>query len=192
MVEKKENTAFRQKQIAVAAAELITGYGSNHVTIKQLAAHINLSEAAIYRHFKSKSDIFRFLLKHIEITLLTELYMNNLNKKVNSFDLDTAIDRHISSIERNRGMSFHVIAEIISMGDTTLNHDSLEIINNYIACMAQIFRKGNIKDADIAATVFFTIVQGMVNLWILSEYTFNLKRRFNKVWVPLKRSLSPI
>ena len=73
MVEKRENTGFRQKQIAVAAAELIVKYGSEHVTIKRLALQTNLSEAAIYRHFKSKTEILRFLLRHVESTLLADL-----------------------------------------------------------------------------------------------------------------------
>ena len=182
MVEKRENTGFRQKQIAVAAAELIVKYGSEHVTIKRLALQTNLSEAAIYRHFKSKTEILRFLLRHVESTLLADLDQGCLRDSVTSLGLTELIEHHISTIEKSHGVAFQVIAEIISMGDATLNRETLAIINSYIESLTQLFQRGNVRDADNMALVFFTLIQGLVNLWALSGYAFSLKLKFFQVW----------
>ena len=66
MVTKRENTEVRQQQIIDAAGSLIFKYGSEHLTVKRIAAEVGISEAAIYRHFKSKKSILSFLLSHIE------------------------------------------------------------------------------------------------------------------------------
>ena len=46
MVILREKTGFRQKQIAAAAAKLIVKLDGEHVTIKNMALEIGLSEAA--------------------------------------------------------------------------------------------------------------------------------------------------
>lgn len=182
MVEKRENTGFRQKQIAVAAAELTVKYGSEHVTIKQLAKQTNLSEAAIYRHFKSKTDIFRFLLKHVESTLLADLNQSYEQSTDMPIGLTELIEHHITAIEKSHGVAFQLFAEIISMGNADLNNATLAIINSYIESLSQIFQRGNVRNAGNKAVIFFTLIQGLVNLWALSGYAFSLKLKFFQVW----------
>ncbi len=52
----------RQKEIVEAALELITTKGIQGVTIKNLAKKIGITEPAIYRHFKSKTEILLSIL----------------------------------------------------------------------------------------------------------------------------------
>jgi AcrR family transcriptional regulator len=196
MVEKRKNTVFRQNQIVVAAAELIVRYGSEHLTIKRLARRTKLSEAAIYRHFSSKKDIFHFLLRHVEITLLTDFKIGNSRNAGGPSAIDSLIERHISSIEKSRGVEFQVIAEIISMGDASLNRETFRIINSYIAGLEDIFhRRIKLKysngklETEGQALAFFTLLQGLVNMWALSGYAFDLKRRFYQVWSVYKYAL---
>jgi TetR/AcrR family transcriptional regulator, fatty acid metabolism regulator protein len=54
----------RQIEIMEAASLRIDQYGIQELTIKNLAADIGLSEAALYRHFKSKNDIMLGLLSY--------------------------------------------------------------------------------------------------------------------------------
>ena len=69
----RKETSIRQKEIAAAARKLIVKYGSENVTIKKMALEIGVSEAAIYRHFKSKRDILSFLIKDIGQTLFDDI-----------------------------------------------------------------------------------------------------------------------
>jgi AcrR family transcriptional regulator len=54
----------RQIEIMEAATQRIDKYGIQELTIKNLAADINLSEAALYRHFKGKNEIMLGLLTY--------------------------------------------------------------------------------------------------------------------------------
>ena len=61
---KNNKFSERQIEIIVAATKRIDEHGIQDLTIKTLAADLNLSEAALYRHFKSKNEILLGLLTH--------------------------------------------------------------------------------------------------------------------------------
>lgn len=189
MVIKRRKTGFRQKQIAAAAAKLIVKLGGEHVTIKNLAMEIGLSEAAIYRHFPNKSAIYHFLIGHAERILCADLSPVEDNELVESSGLDLLIKRHVANVAKRRGIFFQVFTEIVSMGDKQLNQEALHAINNYITYVSTIFKQHTTseyfrKDSDPAcsAFIFFSLLQCMVNFWTLSRYSFDLKRRFENVW----------
>lgn len=60
----KNNFTERQKEIMEAATRRIDEFGIQELTIKNLASDIQLSEAALYRHFKSKNEILLGLLTY--------------------------------------------------------------------------------------------------------------------------------
>ena len=61
-----KNNKFSERQIEIieAATKRIDEHGIQDLTIKTLAADLNLSEAALYRHFKSKNEILLGLLTY--------------------------------------------------------------------------------------------------------------------------------
>jgi len=61
---KNNKFSERQIEIIVAATKRIDEHGIQDLTIKTLAADLNLSEAALYRHFKSKNEILLGLLTY--------------------------------------------------------------------------------------------------------------------------------
>ena len=59
---KIEGYTDRQVEIIEAATRRIDQYGIQNLTIKNLASDINVTEPALYRHFKRKDDILLILL----------------------------------------------------------------------------------------------------------------------------------
>jgi AcrR family transcriptional regulator len=188
MTRKYENTEIRQKQIADAAASIIVKYGSEHVTTKRIADEVGISETAIYRHFKGKNELLSFLIGDVEKTLLSEI---EFDPDI-PFSLDTlekTVKSHINNVVQRKGISFQVIAEIISLGSKKLNLQAYNVIERYINRVKYVFEKGReagvIKDGidlDAAATVFFGMIQGLVNAWALSRYGFDLEEKFSSAW----------
>ncbi len=56
----------RQKEIIDAAIQLISERGIQSLTIKNLASKLNLTEGAIYRHFRSKDEILNGIVKFLD------------------------------------------------------------------------------------------------------------------------------
>jgi AcrR family transcriptional regulator len=185
----RKDTLIRQQEIVSAARKLIVKYGSEHVTIKKMADEIGVSEGAIYRHFKSKRDILSFMVDDIEQTMIGDIEKHCSDKLKSLEVLEKIMIEHISAVEQRRGVGFQVIAEIISLGDKKLNKKVYEVIKKYNSRITDILRDGvkegvirSDLDMDATAQMFFSMTQGLVNLWALSMYSFNLVTEFKSTW----------
>jgi AcrR family transcriptional regulator len=185
----RKDTLIRQKEIVSAARKLIVKYGSEHVTVRRMAQEIGVSEGAIYKHFKSKRDILSFLIEDVENALIGDID-HSVSKEPNILNvLEDIVIYHVSSIEQRKGVTFQVIAEIISLGDKKLNKKIYLVINKYIDRIKELLsdgiKNGAIKpDLDLNATarLFFSLIQGLVSLWALSQYNFNLISEYKSTW----------
>lgn len=190
MATRKKNTEVRQQQIVDAARILIFKYGSEHLTVKRIAAEVGISEAAIYRHFTSKKSILSFLLSHIEEVLLRDISPENAGAEPVSLDtIEKIIRNHFSKIDMRKGISFQVIAEIISLGDRKLNKQASQTIDKYIFRLKELLtegaRDGAVRqdiDLEASATLLFSLIQGVVNIWSLSNSNVNLLEKYTSVW----------
>jgi AcrR family transcriptional regulator len=188
-MQRRKDTLVRRKQIVSAARRLIVKYGSEHVTVRRMANEIGVTEGAIYRHFKSKKDVLLLLIDDIEETLIEDV-KNSDQGEVNSLEVLTKIiNLHMSAIQQRKGIAFQVIAEIISLGDQKLNKKVSEVINKYIdsiqAILARGVKSGIVRsdiDLNAAAKLFFSMTQGLVNIWALHQYDFNLEKEYAPIW----------
>jgi AcrR family transcriptional regulator len=196
MVRKYASTEVRQRQIINAARKVIIKYGSEHVTVKRIAKEVGISETAVYRHFKSKRDVLSLLIDDIENTLLSEIELNSKSSPYTAETLERVIKAHMSHVIQRRGVSFQVIAEIVSLGDKKLNKKVYDIINKYTSrirdILAEGLKAGVIRpdiDLEAAATLLFGVTQGLVNTWALSQYSFNLEKKYASIWHILREAV---
>ena len=190
------STPARQQQIIDAARKLIVKYGSEHLTVRRIAKEVGISEAAIYRHFKSKKEILFFLADHITYGLLEGIDKATTRNDTSLETIDNVLKSHLSAIEQKQGMSFQVIAEIISLGDKKLNKKVSDDIVSYIERLKRLLsdgvKSGLVRediDLDAAATLLFGMIQGLVNIWALSNYKFNLSERYSSLWNVFRESV---
>ncbi len=179
----------RQQQIINAARKLIFKYGSGHLTIRNIAKEVGISEAAIYRHFPSKKSIMSLMADHIADNLLGDIDKARVTANSRLETLDLTMRNHFSAIEQRRGLSFRVIAEIITLGDKQLNKKVAEIIDNYINTLQDLLSQGVTsgeirEDVDLhrAAQLLFGMIQGLVTIWTLNNRSFNLDERYEELW----------
>ena len=59
----------RQTEIIKAAVQIVSINGIQALTTKSLAEYIGISEPALYRHFKNKSEIIRAMLMQFDVDL---------------------------------------------------------------------------------------------------------------------------
>ena len=80
----------RQLEIIEAAGQLVTEDGFAALTTKRLAERMHFTEAALYRHFKSKEEILVTMLHHLA---------ENIDER-----LGRVADEHTDRVERVRAM----------------------------------------------------------------------------------------
>jgi TetR/AcrR family transcriptional regulator, fatty acid metabolism regulator protein len=197
MAQGRKSTRVRKKQIMDAARKLIMRSGSEHVTIKNMAKEVGISDSAIYRHFKSKTEILSFLADHISDGLIHDIKAAR-TVGFNSMNIiDEILRTHLTKIKQKRGLSFLVLAEIISFGDKSLNKKVSDNIGVYVEHLRLVLsdgvRAGVVRqdiNLDAAALLLFGMIQGLVNIWALNAYKFDLVKRYSDLWGLCRRSLS--
>ena len=197
MTQGHKSTHVRKKQIMDAARKLIMRSGSEHVTVRNMAKEVGISEAAIYRHFKSKTEILSFLADSVADGLLHDIDTAGSVGFTSLDIIDEILRTHLSRIEQRRGLSFLVLAEIISFGDKSLNKKVSDNIQIYVDRLKLLLsdgvRAGLISqdvDLEAAALLLFGMIQGLVNIWALSGYKFDLAEKYSELWKVYKRSLT--
>jgi AcrR family transcriptional regulator len=197
LVKKRESKDIRQQQIIVAAKKLIVQYGSEHVTVRKLAKEIGVTEGAIYRHFVSKKQILSFLLEDVETHLTFDIDETSLAGCGPLDYLQKGLLDQLSNTEQKKGISFQIIAEIVSLGDRQLNKQAYTVINNFILRVKHILleaeKHGDVR-ADIKpeniAILLFGMMQGMVTLWYLGQNNINLEQQYRDLWQFIHQSIS--
>lgn len=189
MVRKHETTAIRRSQIVSAARKLIIKHGSEHLTVRRIAKEVGISEAAIYRHFKSKKDILFLLADHVRDNLLGDITQAKTSSRSSLDALDIVLRSHLSAIEERKGISFQVIAEIVSLGDKSLNKRVADAIDEYVSRLGDILAQGvelgelrGDLDSKAASILLFGIIQGLVNIWTLRNYGFDPLAVYERLW----------
>lgn len=186
----RKKTEVRQKQIIEAAQRLIFKHGSEHLTVKRIASEVGISEAAIYRHFKSKKSILVFLVDHIEKVLLSDISREQaLDGTVTLETIEKTVMNHFSAIHARKGMAFQVIAEIVSLGDKSLNKKASLMINTYtsklIGLLEAGIKSGSVRpdiDLEASALLLFSMIQTLVSIWSINNCSFNLIDKFRSLW----------
>jgi AcrR family transcriptional regulator len=194
VVQQHKPTTIRKDQIVAAAKRLIIKRGSENVTVRAIAHEVGLSEGAVYRHFSSKHDILSLLAESIETDLLVDIQTSTANSDSYLEILDNILKGHLSAIRQRRGISFQIIAEIISLGDKKLNRQISKTIGKYIdgikLLLVEGIKSGELrKDIDLNGTalLFFGMVQGLGSIWALSNYEFDLEKNYELSWDSFKK-----
>jgi len=184
----RKSSPLRRKQIIETLRKLILKYGSEHVSVRRIAKEVGISEGAIYKHFKSKKEILSFLVDYIEESLISDIQNCKPGDNVLR-QLENVVRNHLSSLEQRRGISFLVIAEIISLGDKKLNRKIFAVLTQYISRIRELLAKGAKTgeisqeiNLDMAAMMFFGMTQGLVTIWALSDYSFSVEQRYASLW----------
>ena len=194
----RKSKAIRQQEIVEAARKTIIKYGSEKLTVKTIAKEVKITEAAIYRHFKSKREILAFLIDHVTALMLKEIGHPQV-QHVDTLDAFGDLFRnHLSAIEQRQGIVFQVLAEIISLGDKRLNQRVYEKLSKYLEHVKDVLtnagKTGLIRpdiDVEACAILLFGMIQGVVDLWTLSNHRFNLIDQYQALWTIFRQAIQP-
>jgi TetR/AcrR family transcriptional regulator len=125
-------TGERKLQILRVLAEMLQEPKGERITTAALAAKLQVSEAALYRHFASKAQMFEGLIEFIEQTIF------GLINKIQGEEQDPAKQLHsivamlLGFAEKNPGMTRVLIGDALVNEDERLQarinqlHDRLE------------------------------------------------------------------
>lgn len=188
----------RQEEIIIAATKRIDKSGIQELTIKNLAADIGLSEAGLYRHFKSKNDILLGVLNYFIFK------MNNRLNGIMSEEYDSSSAQlqalfvsQLNAFEENPSIISVVFSEGIFQFNKQLTarvSDMMDVMQSKIELIIQNGQENNEFNKLVGVKSTTTIIMGSMRLivlkWKLSGHQSNLIKDGNKVLTGLLKMLS--
>ena len=179
----------RQIEIIEAATHRIDQFGIQELTIKNLAADLNLSEAALYRHFKSKNDILLGLLTYfiVEMEVRIRKIISN-NEKPPSEIIKQIFKSQLDTFAQNPA----IVSVIFSEGIFQFNKELSDKISTMMTVMQNNISTligrglesgtyGKLLGANSITTIIMGSMRMVVLKWKLSGNTSDLTNDGKKI-----------
>lgn len=129
-----------QLRILKAVATLLEN-PSGRITINRVAQEVGVTDAAIYRHYRSKEDIFQALMDYMEANFLTPLNTVQQETTNTARRLETVFHRYMQFFEGHPGLARLFMGH--SAHEATGMAGRVQILNAKLRSqVAQILRYG--------------------------------------------------
>jgi TetR/AcrR family transcriptional regulator len=117
----------RKLQILQTLAQMLETPSAERITTAALAAKLDVSEAALYRHFASKAQMFEGLIGFIEETIFGLINKITSEQQSGLAQLEASLSMLLGFARKNRGMTRVLI------GDALVNeHERLQLRINQL------------------------------------------------------------
>ena len=137
---KRPRPGERRLQILQVLAEMLQNPKGERVTTAALAAKIDVSEAALYRHFASKAQMFEGLISFIEQTVFG--LINQINQKEESglAQARGILQMLLFFAEKNPGMTRVLLGDALLQEDDRLQERITQVLDRVEASLKQALR----------------------------------------------------
>ena len=130
----------RRLQILQTLATMLENPRGDKVTTAALAAKIEVSEAALYRHFASKAQMFEGLIEFIETTLFTLVNKIAADTQDGAAQAQQIVSVLLGFAEKNPGMTRVLIGDALVNEDERLQARINQLYDRIEAALRQALR----------------------------------------------------
>jgi AcrR family transcriptional regulator len=111
---RQQNFLIRKEKI-LAMAETLLLDNNQDITLSELASELDIAKGTIYKHFKSKNQLY------LELIILNEKRLLEISKKYNH-DIKTYVSQYMlyNMLNSNRTILLHVIEERLTNNERKL------------------------------------------------------------------------
>ncbi|MDB5903822.1 MAG: cell division inhibitor SlmA [Betaproteobacteria bacterium] len=182
-------TGERKTQILQVLAHMLENPAADKVTTARLAAKLEVSEAALYRHFTGKAQMFEGLIEFIEQTLFALINKITTEEKSGTRQMEAIVSVLLAFAQKNRGMTRVLIGDALVHEDEKLQARINQLHDRLEAALKQAIRFGItqqeiVADADAAAcaNLILSFVTGRWHQFAKSGFKRDPVELWNHQW----------
>ena len=147
-----EKTGDRKDQILQTLAQMLENPAGEKATTAALAKRRDVSEAALYRHFRGKAEMFEGLIEFIEQTLFALVNKITGEEKSGVRQLESIMSVLLAFAQKNRGMTRVLVGDALVNEDERLQTRINQLNERLEAALKQALRFG-VSQGEIAQEV---------------------------------------
>ncbi|QTD45033.1 nucleoid occlusion factor SlmA [Ottowia testudinis] len=179
---KRPKPGERRVQILQVLAEMLQQPGAERVTTAALAARLAVSEAALYRHFASKAQMFEALIDFIESSVFGLIGQINERESAGRTRAARIVAMVLQFGEKNPGMARVMVGDALVFEHERLQQRMNQFFDKLDAALRQCLRDGSQgnpvepvrltpdTDAQVRASVLTAFVAGRLQRFARSGF----------------------
>lgn len=197
MAEKKSAKRNRRDEILQALAQMLqSSDGSQRITTAKLAATVGVSEAALYRHFPSKTRMFDSLIEFIEDSLLTRINTILKDEKETMARLRMIVQLILGFGELNPGLTRILTGHALMFEQDRLQGRINQLFERIEVQLRQVMRERKMREGEgfktdetLLASQLLAFCEGMLSRFVRSEFRYLPTQEFDVRWPLLAAQL---
>jgi TetR/AcrR family transcriptional regulator len=179
----------RKMQILQAIAEMLQDPKGEKITTALLAKRLDVSEAALYRHFASKAQMYEGLIEFIETGLFSVINRINADEQSGVRQAELIVALLLGFAQKNRGLTRVLIGDALVNEDDRLQARINQVLDRVEAALKQAWRiaassnelpQG--EDAGAAANLCLCYVIGRWQFFVKSGFTRDPMAQWPQQW----------
>jgi TetR/AcrR family transcriptional regulator len=172
---KRPRPGERRVQILQALATMLEQPGAERITTAALAARLEVSEAALYRHFASKAQMFEGQIEFIEQSVFTLINQITEREPAGSAQAGRIVAMLIQFAEKNPGMTRVMVGDALVFENERLQQRMNQFFDKVEASLKQCLRSAGgsaapTVDAQVRASVLTAFVVGRLQRFARSGF----------------------
>jgi TetR/AcrR family transcriptional regulator len=182
----------RKLQILQTLAEMLQAPAAEKITTAGLAARIEVSEAALYRHFASKAQMFEGLIEFIEETLFSLINKITSEEKSGLKQIEAITAMLLGFAQKNRGMTRVLIGDALVHENERLQLRINQLHDRVEATLKQALRFAmsqnelpSVPDPSARANLIMSYVTGRWHQFAKSGFKRDPMQYWNEQWQAL-------
>ncbi len=187
----------RKIQILQTLAGMLETPQAEKITTAALAARVEVSEAALYRHFASKAQMFEGLIEFIEQTLFSLINRIVAEETQGLPQAQAMVQLLLGFAEKNRGMTRVLTGEALVNEHERLQARVNQLLDRVEASLKQALRiaanqggAAQTLDAATGANLILCWVQGRWQQFVKSGFTRPPLGQWESQWALVEKSLA--
>ncbi len=174
--------AERKVEIIESALSLAAEQGVKRVSTQAIADRVGIAQSTIFRHFKTRDDIFAAAIEWLADKLFVTLSRCFDSQAAAPARLDDLIHRQLRFVAEHKGLPRLIFSDRLHLESPMLKKAVRTIVERYTAELARLVQSGidsgHFKpdlDADETARYIAALLHGMVLRWSLFDFSFRIE-----------------
>ncbi len=179
----------RREQILTALAKTLKDSPGERITTSSLAKSVGVSEAALYRHFPSKTKMFEGLIEFIEDSVFSQMTLVLAEEKSPLKRCELIIDALLTFVEQHPGMSRLLIGDALTGETARLRqrivqfHQRIETHLKHFLSDAELRQDFNLGLPAVTLTHFLmAYADGVMVQFVRSEFQTSPSAQWRAQW----------
>ena len=185
----------RRQQILESLASMLQDSPGERITTAALAKKVGVSEAALYRHFPSKSKMFEGLIEFIEETIFSRITLILADEKSTLKRCEKILSLLLTFAERNPGLTRLLTGDALTGETERLRARIEQFFDRIETQLKQILREAELREGlqpqlpvGAAANLLIALVDGRIAGFVRTGFRRRPTDHWQEQWQLIAQS----